>query len=217
MAGTARKLKRDPERTERAILKAARREFAKAGYEGARVDKVAERSKMSKGLIYHYFGSKDELFIAVLEDIYQELREQNEDLILDSFEPEEGIRRLIDHTFTYFAENPEFIVLVHSENLMKAQHAKKSDTIGRMFGPLNARLSELVDRGVQQGLFREDVDITELYISIVALGYFFLSNRHTLSIVFDRDLFAKDAIPRRQKHMEELILGYLRHPDAVER
>ncbi|WP_127519778.1 TetR/AcrR family transcriptional regulator [Mesorhizobium sp. Z1-4] len=210
MAGTARK--RDPERTEGVILRAARREFAKAGYEGARVDKIAERSKMSKGLIYHYFGSKDKLFLAVLEDIYQELREQNEALILDEFEPEQGIRRLIDHTFRYFAENPEFIVLVHSENIMRAQHLKKSDSIGKMFGPLNSRLGELIKRGVEQGLFRRDVDVTELYVSIVALGYFFLSNRHTLSIVFDQDMFAEDAIPKRQKHMEDLILGYLRHP-----
>ncbi len=205
--------KRNPERTTRIIRRAALSEFSKVGYEAARVDRIAARSRLSKGLIYHYFGSKDELFLAVLEDLYGQLREENDELILEDVEPEEGIRRLISHTFDYFVAHPEFIVLVNSENIMRGQHVKKSDLIREMFKPLVSRLGELVDRGVAMGLFRDDVDITELYISIVALGYFPLSNRHSLGVVFGRDLVTDASIVGRKEHIQELILGYLRATD----
>lgn len=216
MVATVKKQTRDPVRTGKAILSAARKEFAKAGLEGARVDRIAEGSGLSKGLIYHYFGSKDELFIAVLDDIYQELRQENEQLILDVFEPVEGIKELIAHTFNYFACHPEFIVLVHSENLMGAKHLRKSDSIQNMFEPLSQKLDELLKRGAKEGLFRSNVDTKQLYISIVGLGYFFLSNRHSLGVIFNMDLFAEQSLADRKAHIEEVILGYLR-PDAGEK
>ncbi len=211
-APRSRAKKRDPERARREIVVAARAEFAKVGYDGARVDRVAETAGISKGLLYHYFASKDELFIAVLEDCYLELRTQNEELIIDSVEPEEGIRQLIAHTYRYFAEHPEFIVLVNSENMMEAEHLRHSSAVGKMYEPLSVRLGELVDAGVAKGIFRADADIIELYISIVGLGYFFLSNRWTLSIVFGQDLLAEGAEERRLQHIVDVVLGYLRHP-----
>ena len=213
LAEAAVKKKRDPERTGKAILQAARSEFAAVGYEGARVDRVAEKSGLSKGLIYHYFGSKSALFLAVLEDIYGELRMQNEQLVLDTFEPVEGIKRLIEHTFDYFANHPEFIVLVNSENIMEAEHLKKSETIRDLFDPVSSKIQELIDRGAESGIFRDDVDVLQLYISIVGLGYFFLSNRHSLGVVFDTDLFQGDMLATRRRHIENIILGYLR-PDT---
>ncbi len=207
---TVKVKKRDPERTIRAIIAAARQEFAEYGYDGARTDRIAAGTGMSKGVLYHYFTSKDELFVAVLEDIYQELRSQNESLVLDEYEPEAGIRRLIAHTYNYFADHPEFIVLVNSENLMKAVHLQQSQDLRSMFAPLSQRLGELIGRGQQQGIFRDDVDVIELYISIVGLGYFFLSNRWTLSVVFNRDLLADGAQEKRLAHITDLVLGYLR-------
>ncbi|AOF93702.1 TetR/AcrR family transcriptional regulator [Sinorhizobium sp. RAC02] len=203
--------KRDPERTRLAIIEAAREEFAENGYDGARTDRIATRTGMSKGVLYHYFNSKDELFVAVLEDIYRELRSQNEALVLADFEPEAGIRELIAHTYNYFVNHPEFIVLVNSENLMKSEHLARSESVRSMFSPLSQRLGELISRGQKQGIFRANVDIIELYISIVGLGYFFLSNRWTLSVVFNRDLLAEGAEEKRLAHMTEMVLDYLRN------
>lgn len=201
--------KRDRDRTERKILKAARQEFAKAGYAGARVEKIGVRAKVSKGMIYHCFGNKDGLFVAVLEELYQRLSESNNDLVVEDCEPVEGIHRLIAHTFTYFAENPEFIILVNSENLMKGRHLKKSATMREMFRPIHGKLDYLLKMGAEQGTFRNDVDTTHFYISIVAMGYFFLSNRYTLGIVFDSDLFSDDILNERLMHIQEILLGYL--------
>lgn len=212
---SAKPKKRDPERTVRTIIAAARQEFAEYGYDGARTDRIAAGTGMSKGVLYHYFSSKDDLFVAVLADIYQELRSQNESLVLDDYEPEAGIRRLIAHTYRYFADHPEFIVLVNSENLMKASHLKQSQDVRSMFSPLSKRLGELIARGQEQGIFRQDVDIVELYISIVGLGYFFLSNRWTLSVVFNRDLLADGAEEARLAHITDLVLGYLHNTGAA--
>lgn len=206
-----RKVTRDPVKKSRIILKAARKEFSKAGYAGARVDRIAAYSKLSKGLIYHHFQSKDGLFQAVLEQLYAELGEANKDLYLENFEPEAGVRRLIDHTFEFFVKTPEFITLVNAENLLKAQHLKKSELVGKTFEPLRKSLEALLRRGDEQGVFRSDVDATELYISIVGLGYFFLANKFTLSIVFDTNLTHADATQARREHIPEVILGYLRY------
>ncbi|GAA2814547.1 TetR family transcriptional regulator [Aminobacter aminovorans] len=208
--------KRDPERTRLVIIEAAREEFAENGYDGARTDRIATRTGMSKGVLYHYFSSKDDLFVAVLEDIYQELRSQNEALVLDEFEPVDGIRELIAHTYQYFVDHPEFIVLVNSENLMKAQHLERSESIRNMFTPLSRRLSELISRGQEQGIFRSNVDVVELYISIVGLGYFFLANRWTLGVVFNRDLLGQGAEKVRLQHMTEMVLDYLRNVKSLD-
>ena len=202
---------RDPERKARMILKAARREFARAGFDGARVDAIAAKSKISKGLIYHHFQSKDILFQAVLEQLYVELSEVNKELYLEDFEPEAGVRRLIEHTYDYFAQNPEFITLVNAENLMKARHLKKSKAVGESFEPLRKSLERLLTRGVKESTFRSDADPTELYISIVGLGYFFLSNRYTLGVVFDANLTDAEAVQARRAHIIDVVLGYLRN------
>lgn len=207
----SRQQTRDPEKKSKMILKAARKEFAKSGYDGARVDKIASSSKLSKGLIYHHFQSKDFLFQAVLEQLYEELSEENKELYLEDFEPEAGVIRLIEHTFDYFVNNPEFIVLVNTENLHKAQHLKKSDQVGKTFEPLRSSLQGLLEKGYEQGIFRPNVDSTELYISIVGLGYFFLSNMHTLGVIFDVNLTGKDAIEARKSHINDVIMGYLRN------
>ena len=209
---TARQVTRDPEKKTRMILKAARKEFAKTGYDGARVDKIAAASKLSKGLIYHHFKSKDYLFQAVLEQMYKELSEENEVLYLEEFEPEAGVKRLIEHTFDYFVKNPEFIAVVNAENLLKGRHVKKSSFVGKSFEPLRLSLTKLLEKGAEQGIFRPGVNSTELYISIVGLGYFYLSNSHTLGVVFEANLTNSDAIAARKIHITELVIGYLRSP-----
>lgn len=211
----SRQITRDPEKKIGMILKAARREFARAGYDGARVDKIAAKSKLSKGSIYHHFESKDFLFQAVLEQLYEELGEANKELYLEEFSPEEGVNRLIEHTFDYFVKNPEFIVLVNTENLLKAQHLKKSYRVGRTFEPLRSSLDILLKKGNSEGVFRPNVDSTELYISIVGLGYFYLSNMYTLGVVFDTNLTKQEAIEARKAHISEVIMGYLRNTSEV--
>ncbi len=202
---------RDADRSQAAILQAAREEFAAHGLAGARMDRIAERAELNKRLIYYYFGSKDDLFLAVLERAYADIREAEQALHLDEIEPVEAIRQLVSFTWHYYLAHPEFITLLNSENLHRAEHLKRSDGIQQMNSPLVQLLDGVLERGRRDGVFRAGVDPIQLYISIASLCYFYLSNSHTLSAVFGRDLRAPKAMAQRLSHMTELVLGYLLH------
>jgi AcrR family transcriptional regulator len=200
---------RDAERTEASILAAATHEFASYGLGGARVDRIAERARSNKRMLYYYFGSKDALFLAVLERTYQGIRKAEQSLNLLDTDPADGVRRLIEFTWQYFIKHPEFLALLNSENLHEARHLKRSKQVRGMNSPLIEALAELLRRGQNSGAFRSGVDPLQLYISIAALSYFFLSNSHTLSAVFGRDLFSAAERKARLKHMTALVLGFL--------
>ncbi|VTY39992.1 HTH-type transcriptional repressor NicS [Xylophilus ampelinus] len=200
---------RDADRSQAAILLAARDEFANHGLAGARVDRIAERADVNKRLIYYYFGSKDDLFLAVLERTYADIREAEQRLHLDEVEPVEAIRQLISFTWHYYLEHPEFITLLNSENLHKAVHLKRSDRIQEMNSPLVQLLDGILERGRREHLFHAGIDPIQLYISIASLCYFYLSNNPTLSAIFGRDLRAPKAMAQRLSHMTELVLGYV--------
>ncbi|WP_295552099.1 TetR/AcrR family transcriptional regulator [uncultured Pseudacidovorax sp.] len=202
---------RDADRSQAAILLAAREEFAGHGLAGARMDRIAERADVNKRLIYYYFGSKDDLFLAVLEGVYADIRTAEQQLHLDAVEPVEAVRRLVSFTWHYYLEHPEFITLLNSENLHRAEHLRRSERIQEMNSPLVQLLDGVLERGRREGVFRAGVDPIQLYISIASLCYFYLSNNHTLSAIFGRDLRAPKAMAQRLSHMTELVLGYLLH------
>ena len=203
-------IRRDPAKNQERILKAATAEFARHGLGGARVDRIAVRAGANKRMLYYYYGNKEALFLAVMEASYAQIRTAERSLKLGETDPVEGIRRLVEFTWNYYLKSPEFLTLLNSENLHKARHIKRSKDIPAMHSPFVATIEDLLARGVKQGTFRRGVDAVQLYISIAALGYFYLGNRHTLSTIFKRDLLAPRARARRLKHMVELVLGYLR-------
>ena len=200
---------RDPEATREAILTAATDEFAAYGLGGARVDRIAERAGINKRMLYYYFGQKEELFLAVLERAYAKIRGEELALNLTQVEPTEAIRRLIAFTWNYYIENPSFPILLNSENLHRARHLKQSARVRTLHSPFVATIADVLERGAKTGLFRAGVDPIQLYVSIAGLSYFYLSNNHPLSTIFDRDLMAPKAKLERLSHMTDLVLGYL--------
>ncbi|MES2531282.1 MAG: TetR family transcriptional regulator [Pseudomonadota bacterium] len=200
---------RDADKSQLAILTAALDEFAQHGFSGARVDRIAEQAAVNKKLIYYYFGNKDDLFLAVLERAYADIRAAEQALHLDAMDPVEAIRQLVSFTWRYYIDHPEFISLLNSENLHQAAHLKQSERIQQMNSPLVQLLADVLDRGRRQDLFRDGIDPIQLYISIASICYFYLSNNHTLSAIFGRDLRTPKALAQRLSHMTELVLGYV--------
>ncbi len=200
---------RNAERTQQEILRAATQEFATAGLGGARMERIALQAGVNKRLIYYYFESKELLFLSVLEDAYAHIRDAEKVLRLDSLDPATAVRRLVEFTWQYYRENPEFLTLLNSENLHKARHLQRSSRIQEMNSPLVQLLRDVLDRGQRDGLFREGVDPVQLYITIASLCYFYLSNNATLSTIFGRDLLAPAALSERLSHMTEVVMGYL--------
>ncbi len=206
----ARGRPRDAEQTRKRILDAATVEFARKGLGGARVDAIAERSKSNKRMIYHYFGSKEELFQAVIEAAYVGIRSAEQKLNLDALEPEQAIETLVRFTWNYYLQHPEFLTLVNSENLHRAKHLKNSDVVRTVSGKFMQMVKQILDRGVAKGVFRDGIDPVQLNITIAAIGYYYLTNRFTGSIVYERDLMAPEHLDARLKFNLDTVLRLVR-------
>ena len=200
---------RDPEGTKAAILAAATREFTDKGFGGARIDAIAAQARINKRMLYHYYGGKEALYLAVLEETYGAIRRAEAKLDLAPREPEEGLRDLVQFTFRYFLDHPEFLSLLGTENLHKAKFLKRSERILAINSPLIDELRDVLERGAKKGVFRRDSDPLDVYLTMAALGFFYLSNRWTLTTVFRRDLLAKDEIARWGEHISDVVLSSL--------
>jgi AcrR family transcriptional regulator len=202
--------RRNPEKNRERILAAALDEFARHGLGGARVDRIATRAGANKRMLYYYFGNKDALFLAVLEASYAQIRSAERELDLEHLEPRAALERLVAFTWGYFLRHPEFMTLLNSENLHKGRHVARSRRVREMHSPLVEMLGRILKRGEARGLFRRGVDPVQLYISIAGEGYFYLSNRYTLSRIFGRDLMGKAALATRMRHNMRMILDAMR-------
>ncbi|WP_082529358.1 TetR/AcrR family transcriptional regulator [Aurantimonas sp. Leaf443] len=198
------------EKTRHDILLVAREEFAANGLSGARVDAIAERTRTSKRMIYYHFGSKEGLYLAVLEHAYAGIRQVEDQLKLGELDPVEAMRRLIDFTFDYDEANPEFIRLVTIENIHRAEHMRQSTTLSQLNVSVIATIEAILRRGQTSGAFKREVDPIDLHMLISSFCFFRVSNRHTFGTIFGRDL----ADPRtRQRHkalLQESVLALLR-------
>jgi AcrR family transcriptional regulator len=201
-----RRRTRDAEATKARILEAAKKEFAKKGLGGARVDVIAEKANANKRMIYHYFESKEALFQTVLEAAYVDIRTAEQKLDLDHLEPREALEKLVGFTWHYYLKNPEFLTLVNSENLHRAKHLKNSEVIKVVSRKFVSMVGGILDRGVAAGVFRPGIDPVQLNITIAAIGYYYLTNRFTGSIVFERDLMEKSALEARLRFNIDTVL-----------
>ena len=208
-AGTATRTN-DPERTIADIIAVATREFAEKGLAGARIDDIAEAMRTSKRMIYYYFGSKEGLYIRVLEEAYGQMRAIESELHLDDLTPEDALRRLVGFTVDYQLAHPDFIRLVATENIHRGQYLAQSSAIQQLNVPAIDGLRRVYERGLAAGIFRSGIDAVDLHMSISALSVFNVANRHTFSLIFRRDLESAAAIVARRDSIIEMIVRFVR-------
>jgi AcrR family transcriptional regulator len=200
----------DPARTMADIIAVATHEFSEKGLAGARIDVIAEAMRTSKRMIYYYFGSKEGLYIAVLEQAYGRMRAIEADLHLDDLAPEDALRRLVAFTVDYQLANPDFIRLVMTENIHRAEYLAQSTAIRQLNVPAIDGLKRVYTRGVKAGVFRSGIDPVDLHMSISALSVFNVANRHTFALIFDRDLDAPAALVARRESIVEMVVRFVR-------
>jgi AcrR family transcriptional regulator len=198
-----------PEANRARIIEAAIDEFAARGFKGASMDAIAARTHTTRALINYYFGSKEKLYIAVLEQLYGEIREAEAKLDLDHLPPAEAVRRIVEFTYNYYLTHEGFVRLVVAENQARGRHLRKSKTMRTLNRPIIDRLARVIARGQAEGLFREDLDPVEVHKSIAALGMFNVTNQYTFGAIFQRDMGAKGDVSRRRAMVADLILSYL--------
>jgi TetR/AcrR family transcriptional regulator len=205
----ALKRSRDPVKSKQVILQAASAEFCQHGFSGARIERIATKSKSNMRMIYHYFGSKEGVYLAALEAAYARIRNQELTLDLTQAEPLEGIRTLIGFTFDFFATNTDVIALINNENTLKGRFLRKLTNVQAMTLPLIASISNMLERGNRQGIFRSGVDPLQFYVSLVSLSQLHILNRYTLSIIFDQNISDSGWLKQRRAHVEDVLLAYL--------
>jgi AcrR family transcriptional regulator len=197
----------DPEQTRRDIIAVATEEFANKGLSGARIDEIAARTRTSKRMIYYYFGSKEGLYVSVLEEAYRSIRNIERDLDVDHLTPEAALRELVRFTFDRHQENPGFVRLVCNENLHYGKFVLQSEKIPTLNVPAIDTIRRIVERGKSEGVFRADVDPVDLHMSISALCFYNVSNRYTFATIFKADMSSADALARRKQSIVDMVLA----------
>lgn len=201
--------KRNPQVTRAAILQAALEEFSTVGLSGARVDRIAERAGVSKPMIYDYFGDKHSVYAAALREAYVQIRRGETELELDTREPEDAIRSLVRFTMNHFWNNPWFISMLNTENLLGGETVRSLEDAAEIQSVLLDRLEEILEKGRNQSLFKREITATELYIFIASVCWFPISNMHTLRVVFETPIDQTWLTDHAEK-AADMICGYLR-------
>jgi AcrR family transcriptional regulator len=198
------------EGTRERILRIAINEFSERGYSGARVLTICRKSRANPRMIYHYFGGKDRLYVAVLEHVLGELRAEELKLDFEHVDPVNGMMQLFNFTYDHFGKHPELIHILSGENLLRARFLKKSSRTPLVASPLIAMISELLKRGEKAGIFRRGIDPLQLYVTMVGFAYFHRSNAHTLSVIFKSDILKSDWQAVHKRYAREMLLGFLK-------
>ncbi|AQT81177.1 TetR family transcriptional regulator [Mycolicibacterium litorale] len=201
MTSEPRELQRDAERTRAELLAVATEVFAESGYSGARVDVIAERTRTTKRMIYYYFGGKEQLYMAVLENAYRGIREAEQQLQVDHVDPVVALRRLAELTFDHHLDHQAFIRLVSIENIHRGEYIGRLDSLRTLSRPATSVLDEILARGRERGVFRTDVDALDVHIVISSYCVFQVANRYTFGFLFDVDL----TDPAKRAHLRQMI------------
>ena len=200
----------DPARTMAGILEVATSEFANKGLSGARIDAIAAATQTSKRMIYYYFGSKEGLYVAVLEASYQRMREIEAGLHLEDLAPEAALRRLVEFTFDHHSGNEDYIRLVMNENMERGAYLAQSKTIKGLNVTAIEAIRKLYERGVASGEFRPGLEPIDIHASISALTFFNVSNQHTFGLIFKEDARSPQAIAARRNSITEMLIRFVR-------
>jgi AcrR family transcriptional regulator len=194
------------------IIEVATSEFAQHGYAGARVDDMADRMRTTKRMIYYYFGSKEALYLTVLERVYAQIRQVERDVRIDELRPDEALRTLAEATYDHHTTHESFIKLVSIENIHRAEHLRRSDTIMRENATALTLLRGVVDRGVSEGIFRPDVDAIDVHMMISAYACFHVANRHTFAAIFERDMLDPALRSAHRRLIGDMVVATMTAP-----
>ena len=211
---TAAPQKRNADATRAKILQAALSEFSERGLPAASTDDIAKRCGVNKRMIYYYFGSKDGLYLAALESVYEYLVALEKEIEIEHLDPPAAIEAMVNLKIDYYVANPHFISFLSMENFYKARHLRKSKKLDMFKSPLTEVIGRILERGQRSGQFRHDVDPVDFYVSICGLCIMYFTNQHTLGVIFGRSMTRDTNIQRHKRMVIDIVLSYLQTPEA---
>lgn len=194
-------IRRNPDRTKRRLLNAAIQLFSARGFHGVSVDEIVARAKSNKRMVYHYFGSKDGIYLAALVEVFTRLETVEFEAMEANARPDEKLRRLLAANFKFLDANPEFVRMLLWENLEHGRHIARG-TAGVTKNPFMERFRAIIDEGVALGLFRAPRDLKHLMINFIGLCFVYYSNHYSLAASLDLDL---DSPRNRELRLAQVV------------
>ena len=208
--------RRNADATRTKILQAAISEFGERGFAAASTDDMAERCGVNKRMIYYYYGSKEGLYLAALEAVFENLVAREREIKIEDLDPDAAIEAIINLKIDYYLENPHFVSFLSMENFYKARHLRKSKKLASFRAILTDLITGILKRGQRSGQFRSDVEPVDFYVSMCALCIMYFSNQHTFGVIFEREMMTRANLARRRRTVIDFVLGYLQAPKAIE-
>ena len=207
---------RNADATRTKILQAAINEFGERGFAAASTDDMAERCGVNKRMIYYYYGSKEGLYLAALETVFENLVAREREIKIEDLDPAVAIEAMINLKIDYYLENPHFVSFLSMENFYKARHLRKSKKLASFRVTLTDLITRILKRGQRSGQFRADVEPIDFYVSMCALCIMYFSNQHTFGVIFEREMMTRTNLERRRRTVIDFVLGYLQAPKVIE-
>lgn len=207
---------RNADATRTKILLVAISEFGERGFAAASTDDMAERCGVNKRMIYYYYGSKEGLYLAALEAVFENLVAREREIKVEDLDPAAAIEAIINLKIDYYLENPHFVSFLSMENFYKARHLRKSKKLASFRATLTDLITRILKRGQRSGQFRTDVEPVDFYVSMCALCIMYFSNQHTFGVIFEREMMTRANLERRRRTVIDFVLGYLQAPKAIE-
>jgi AcrR family transcriptional regulator len=200
----------DPDATRRDIIETATREFAEYGLSGARIDRIATKTRTSKRMIYYYFGGKERLYLAVLEATYKSMRSVDAALDVSALPARQALAELVGTIFDHHEQHPEQVRLISIENIHRGIHLAKLKNIRQLHARAIEILRSILAEGAKEGVFRKGIDPVDLHLTITALCFYNVSNRYTYSTLFNTELKSKKTPGARRKSIIDTVIAAVR-------
>ena len=186
----------------RALLDAGKTEFANYGYDGARLERIAAKVGCAKRMLYYYFGNKKDVYLAVIEQSYSDIRESEEMLNLDAMEPLQALHALAQKSFEYHEQNLEFTRLVLQENFQGGEMLGQISKTDLLRKAALEPVERILARGAKQGAFRSGISAVDVHYMISALSSFRVDHAATWRSLLEVDLLG-DSL--RERHLQLLL------------
>jgi AcrR family transcriptional regulator len=154
------------------ILAAAEDEFGAKGFDGTKMEHIAQRAGISKQLIYHYFGSKKELYGEMLTLMARQTQEMLLQIDYETLDPKEALQTYIASFFDHCSNRPACAAITMDQSLHSGSHMSWHWESKRMHDTLVRRLSTVLETGKAANVFSADatVESFEFMTTIIVSG-----------------------------------------------
>lgn len=190
--------------TARRILAAAEQHFAAQGMAGARTDEIAAAAHANKAMLYYYFGDKQHLHRAVLENLFRQLRKVVFAPAGRESAPRSRLLQWVNGYFDFLATHPNYPRLVQREAMNDTRQFQW--IVSEYFRPFHHHLTRLIEDGVAAGEFRK-VDPAQTVFTLLGMTVFYFTAAPSISKVVRHDLLSPRALEERRR----ALLDFLKH------